>query len=578
LDGIRANPAPNRGQIDPADARHRKAPYSGMYSNLMFDPDGPGKPAGRRQSERISESMREYLLGFPEGQNMLEAMDRLHEELTAVRAVNRGNIFQINAALSNAYKDFFSAAESIAEAHQRRKDAALEARKPKAPEEDENDYNTGFDNFDEAKDAEYEKYNADMLEFENNRETHLKEIKEQFAADDLTLATLSVQMQKMTANRAFILVTVQDMFDELQSGNTAEFPAASFEEHMKTRTMDVLTAEATADAGAINEVYRTSVGVDELFVKPGSRLIDYDNENAAFQLDSLGLTTDDAKTNESAFRDQGAQIVSKILGVDVVVKSRLAMDNKAGVVSAMNAAPGLRGDKFMVVKTDADAAAMQQRLDTMQQKVKEAKLEERYEVPKAALNLSNKSLQVSAIELGVLDYIIDNDDRHHQNFFIKQEAGAYKIVGIDNDGAFGASNRILNNEEMRELIPFVTPELQTKIRNLNADDMANALRGVVDRGEHGNEVIDTLKGRIQKLKAHVETIPVKTVDELGADTADMLAARSEGERANKPFAWMQRYVSPEAKGDFNNNMNINRKEKNINIDHEHAMHEKAKQG
>ncbi|MCL2078837.1 MAG: phosphatidylinositol 4-kinase [Oscillospiraceae bacterium] len=581
------------GQTTPAPVRenststansemYKKVPYAGMFSRAMFDPSKPtGKP-----SERMNEQLLVFLRNFPDGRGvaLLEAMDKLHEELTKPQAVNRGNIHQINADLANAYKDAFGAAESIFEHQKQMKKDALNERRPKEPDfnngDDGEEYNPFGGYLSDEEIMANEKYNREAEIFEQNKEKYEKEIKEQFKPSDILLAALSEQMIKMTANRAFIHVTVQDMFDEITSGKVDEFPAKSFDEHMNERTMDVLTAGKTADHGAINEVYRASIGVDELFVKPGRRLVNSDNEN--LQLEYLGLG--DAKTDESAFRDQGAQIVGKLLGVDVVVKSRLAQDNKAGVVSAMNAAPGLRGDQYMAVKSANEAADVRTRLGEMQRKIEEANLEKKYTLPKAVVDMSNKSLQVSAIEIGVLDYIIDNDDRHVGNLFIKEEAGNFKIIGIDNDGAFGARKCILDDAEMTNLIPFVTRDLKTKIENLDATDVANALTGVVDRGERGGEVIDALKDRITKLKEHIKNIPVKTMDELNADTLNQLIDKGNSHRANKPLAWLQAYASPEAEPVINTDKlgneirdkNLNRKEKLINWDHENIMNERAR--
>ena len=194
----------------------------------------------------------------------------------------------------------------------------------------------------------------------------------------------------------------------------------------------------------------------------------------------------------------------------------------------MNVAGGFRGDQFVAVKNDAEYASSQQIVIDVNRRASEiCKVEPDARIasemfPGDIVDMRNGSMQNAALELTVLDYICGQTDRHHRNFFINKDGENYKLTGIDNDSAFGTKQCKNTPYQMRTLIPFITPELKAKIINLDPVEAANALTGLVDRGENGKEVLDSFKGRIEKLKQHVETIDMINVSDLNENTMQQL--------------------------------------------------------
>ncbi|MCL2085309.1 MAG: phosphatidylinositol 4-kinase, partial [Oscillospiraceae bacterium] len=190
--------------------------------------------------------------------------------------------------------------------------------------------------------------------------------------------------------------------------------------------------------------------------------------------------------------------------------------------------PGVRGDRIMIVSRDNLEQCRQ-----IQQQMKESAQASNNDLPpiyKAEIvDSSDPTLQVASMKLAVLDYIGGHFDRHPGNFFIsKGDDGRFKITGIDNDSAFAPPNTGAKEPTPESLIRVITPEIRELIRNIDPDRTVNALKGVIDRTAKGQESLDAVRDRIEKLKEHVKDMVPVPEDRLNAETAKKMTAITHG--------------------------------------------------
>lgn len=534
--------------------------YNGMFSSAFS-----GK-ASRWSSfgSRIDKSMGDALSGSDAvKQELRRSMEGLNRTLTETRVVTRENIFQVNAAVADAYKRAFTAGERAAAEIQAKKSRELQEHERKKPPILKDTAPDRLKMLREADPASLSRRDKATLKADEKFKMEQDKISRKY---DVPLANLGSQLQRMAANRGFVPAATQGMFDRMRDGTSSRFNGSFEDQIRQVGLMNIQTgAQSGTNKGAINEVYRVQIDEKALFVKPGElsanprQALDTaakrgtakadkagadpatrdkimrEHALAAMQrtsqLSELGVFTNEemsglelpdiTRINESAFRDQGAQIVGKLLNVDSIIPSRLAMDDKSGYVSAMDVAPGKRADSYFSVSTQSAVEAAEKRARDIREKCAAAGVEPPQQAMAEAINLSDPSIQKEALELGALDYVCGQFDRHVGNFYISRGAdGRYKMTGIDNDGAFGSdaeTNRQL--PDLSAAVPFVTPELKERIMALKPDEVADSLKGVVDRGENGEEVLQGVRDRVALLQAHVQTVPVIDEKDLNAETS-----------------------------------------------------------
>jgi hypothetical protein len=113
--------------------------------------------------------------------------------------------------------------------------------------------------------------------------------------------------------------------------------------------------------------------------------------------------------------------------------------------------------------------------------------------------------QLSALAIGIVDFICIQPDRHWKNFFIDKNG---KMTGIDNDAVgivdYGEE---VTKEIMKVKVPFVTSQIKEKIINLydNKDMLLNFLRGKMNIGMQGNKVISEMEKCLDMLYNYIKS-------------------------------------------------------------------------
>jgi hypothetical protein len=546
--------------------------YRTMFSKLFYDKDKK-----ETMSQQIDGKLGKLLGGLSCGKNeLMESMEQLQNALEKERVINRENIFKVNAEMSDAFKRAYTAGEDVFKAHNERKQKEVEAKKPSILK------NTGKEKIERLKAVN--QYNPEKMtkadkkllkkieKAEKYVEDVRKKIDKKYAKVDVELAELGGQLQLMATNRGFIPSVVQNMYDKTEK-EKYEYKG-TFDKAMTDQKMTTFDPKVNKgiDGGAMNEVYKVALTETELrFVKPGEFKTSKSNVSSVMQLGELEIVnvvdTDDkiyGVTNEKAFRDQGQQVVGKLFGTDVIVGSSLQIDLKTGYVSVMNVADGNSADKFYPVNSKEHAEQINEQLRNIEKKSKEHdyKLPRNQELPLEVIDISNPSVQVGALELGTLDYICGQYDRHSGNFFIsKDENNNYKFHGIDNDGSFG----LRETKAPEVILPFITPNLKEKILNLKPDEVVDALKGLVDRGEKGDEILKGVRNRVEMLQQYVKDEKTVVVDEstLGEKTSEQLQKVK-----NSPLYEMNRNLMGYKIDDVEKGLNMFVKEKVEKIEKE----------
>jgi hypothetical protein len=233
------------------------------------------------------------------------------------------------------------------------------------------------------------------------------------------------------------------------------------------------------------------------------------------------------RTIETAFRDQGTFAVSQLLGFDVIVPTKLGVDENNTYVSVMDMAEGISAHRYNGYLTTQYKKELEQVID---KQVIDKKFS-----PKGAqkqkdklLDLTDSSLQREMTKLAIVDIICGQEDRHTGNFFISGEPGRYKVTGIDNDFSFGMGKSPTTKEEAKQFqtdgknyaiskgtafgsnpthiytaLPVVSQDIKDKVMNITQDDLRNALKGTVDMGDRGDERVEAAVKRLEAVQKHL---------------------------------------------------------------------------
>jgi len=410
-------------------------------------------------------------------------------------------------------------------------------------------------------------------------------------------AAFGHQAMFMATNRAFFSEAQRQLNDKV-------IPPETRNRSLNSILGDVHIANVTAvkaeEHGAVHEVYKQTVTLDDLArevrVKPGERqsskydavtrhsasreairrnIVNAPNvpeaevqaalaENKAAQVDldqkkgmgilplgEEGMEPGRTFHNDSALRDRGEHIVGRMCGFgNIIVDSRVGMDDKTGVVSVMESAKGVQGNGCVVAADGT--AAYDEHHDALNAQLLEQGLPL---LPHMVhIDPANASLQTEMIKMGVVDYISGQFDRHPGNFFINRDSSVdppkYTLTGIDNDSAF-SSVRAYNSNllDINEAVPFVTPEIRDNVNAINEEEMRGALMTTVGMKENGAEAVDLAMERVRQLKEHVNR-PELLVPEnqVGAGTMQRVFHMPEHiNRAEAVGGYMWQYQSPTAK-------------------------------
>lgn len=244
--------------------------------------------------------------------------------------------------------------------------------------------------------------------------------------------------------------------------------------------------------GAFSEVQEIFLNGNSKIVKSANRLTKLDKLNR-LPLIEMGYIDENTPNgtlieNEMAMRDQGESIVNNILGFHVIVPTTLGENAQRGIVSIMDKATGL----------SASVAIKQENFKL------------------------TPEIQKNCAELDLVDAICGQFDRHDRNFFIDDD----KIIGIDNDFAFGLRSFKEKNYysvNLNGAFRFMSREIVEKIKSLNPDSIVNALYGVINYGNNGEQRLQAVKNRILEIKNYVfenENTPGFIVEEYNSKTVE----------------------------------------------------------
>lgn len=284
-------------------------------------------------------------------------------------------------------------------------------------------------------------------------------------------------------------------------------------------------------SGMVSTVYSVKdENGNEKFVKPGQIFLivpddpdDIENNiglNQAIGMGYLNLCLIPGVMYyvDSASRQFIENFVADMLGFgEYFIHTEFAIDN-SGKSVVMDKAPGTQASKAFlnnstVLNLDTDIAFEFNEADENgEQKlvIKKAKVRDLINDSENN-NLCENSTEttqetiMSALAIGIVDFICIQLDRHSGNFFIDENG---KMIGIDNDaiGMLYYSTE-LTIEIMKVKVPFVTSQIKERIISLynNKDILLNFLIGKMNIGMQGNKVILKIEKRIDMLYNYVNS-------------------------------------------------------------------------
>jgi hypothetical protein len=391
------------------------------------------------------------------------------------------------------------------------------------------------------------------------------------------------QLTQMQTNRGHLTSMMQKGISDYdkphKQAETKTLFSKAPEEFFKESEITRFSGMTKFNAGAMNTVYKAKENEKDVIVKPGNMFLthekDFDDKNkisatiyrgnreseefakTAYwsQHDKLGydskedlfslekplyknvynkqtkeieqtlvVESEQKRTIESAFRDQGAYAVSQLLGFDVIVPTKLGVDENNRYVSTMDMADGVSAHLYNGYLTQAYKDEVTKNIDGANFSPEGTKREK-----DRLLNMTDPSLQRELTKLAIVDIIIGQEDRHAGNFFISGKPGNYKVTGIDNDFSFGMGDSPATKEQSRQYekneetyalgkgtsfgqnpthiytaLPVVSQDIKNSVMNIKPDDLRNVLKGTVDMGDKGKERIEAAVKRLEAVQNHLK--------------------------------------------------------------------------
>lgn len=136
-----------------------------------------------------------------------------------------------------------------------------------------------------------------------------------------------------------------------------------------------------------------------------------------------------------------------------------------------------------------------------------------YFVPQEGVTIEvTKDYIESVMELMVIDYLLDQSDRHSNNYFFDYVTKT--VVGIDNDFILATSEqqkeKLDKYNNLPTKLPVVTERIKESILNFDDKDFEGLLNfSLVDK----KSAIDRAKKRLAGLKTYVQTVEVLDINE-----------------------------------------------------------------
>jgi hypothetical protein len=396
------------------------------------------------------------------------------------------------------------------------------------------------------------------------------------------------QLTQMQTNRGHLTSMMQKgIMDFDKPGKQGELKTLfsnSPETFFKQSEITKFSNMTAFDAGAMNTVYKTKENEKDVIVKPGNMFlrhekefddkdkvsrsiyinkdtspefakiaywsqhdkIGYDGKEDLFSVDkplfknkynketdqierTLVVESEQKRTIETAFRDQGTYAVSQLLGFDVIVPTVLGVDENNRYVSTMDMADGIAAFKYNGYLTDTYKNEVVKNIDSTINFTPETKAKEKDRL----LDMKDPSLQRELSKLAIVDIICGQEDRHTGNFFISGNPGNYKVTGIDNDYSFGMGKSPATKEESRQFekdeiayakgkgtafgnnpthiytaLPVVSQDIKDAVMKIKPEDLRNVLKGTVDMGDKGSERIEAAVKRLEAVQNHLKQCKV----------------------------------------------------------------------
>lgn len=229
----------------------------------------------------------------------------------------------------------------------------------------------------------------------------------------------------------------------------------------------------------------------------------------------LGAKEGDLVIIDPVFRQLGQSIIAEHFGFDNIIPTEIGFLKEGDdfePVCLMEEAKGKIGYQILIY---LDEDEKNEALFDIKHNNLDAEI----------VNANNPDLQIKSLELGIIDFIGLNPDRHAGNIFLyKTKDGNFKLTGIDNDWCFlidPPGERFNLGNFFESKLPFITSNLKNKVLSGLSDDkikkLLAKLEGKINRALGGKAVIKAVEDRLRYLKKYIEKCDV--IDELNGKTA-----------------------------------------------------------
>ena len=271
---------------------------------------------------------------------------------------------------------------------------------------------------------------------------------------------------------------------------------------------------------------------------------------------SVETTTQTVKHN-LATRDVSVGRVSKLLGFDSIVNTRITQSDLGDKDITMDAAKGREafytdfylgggGEKEGEIPKEAKKSALLKRLINATNSAKEEEINKdrsghfKEQIkkfgPAKFQDVYEANTIISLMRMKIVDAIARHNDRHRDNFFYDPETKQF--VGIDNDLSFIKEKDIMQTAveqhtfSLDKDVPCIDEETKAAVMAVSNDDLYGILLDALPR-----EFVDAAVLRLEAVKNYIAGVDVVEKDEIGAKykekTDKNIEDRISGKKENK---------------------------------------------
>ena len=324
---------------------------------------------------------------------------------------------------------------------------------------------------------------------------------------------------------------------------------AAAEKGKAAKTQDLENKTYGVQGSALNEASQRFAAGDSSIINEKTRSETVDSST------KIDTATKTIKHN-LATRDAGVGRISKLLGFDSIINTRITQSEFGDKDITMDEAQGKEAyltdfyagrDEDGEIPKEAKVTALLKRVisptanatpevfNKERSKNFESKIKK---FGSAFHNIYDNDTIVSLIRMKIVDAIANHDDRHRDNFFYDPETK--KFVGIDNDLSFTNVRDVMIADAQGHKfsfdndVPCIDEETKAAVMAVSEDDIYGILLGALPLSFVNAAVV-----RLKAVKEHISKVEVVENDKIGAvykeKTEAAMAKRLENKADNKSY-------------------------------------------